>query len=78
MEKNVNKSHAAAYAVIGYQTAFLMRYYPVEFLAAMLNSVMGTNEKVAEYIRTAKELDIDVLPPSINESYSKFTVTNSL
>ena len=74
MEKNVNKSHAAAYAVIGYQTAFLMRYYPVEFLAAMLNSVMGTNEKVAEYIRTAKELDIDVLPPSINESYSKFTV----
>ncbi|MGL4742164.1 MAG: DNA polymerase III subunit alpha [Sarcina sp.] len=69
-----NKSHAAAYAVVGYQTAFLMKYYPVEFLAAMLNSVMGTNEKVAEYIRTAQELGIEVLPPSINESYSKFTV----
>lgn len=69
-----NKSHAAAYAVIGYQTAYLMKYYPVEFLAAMLNSVMGTSEKVAEYIRTAKDLGIDVLPPSINESYSKFTV----
>ncbi|MGL5635047.1 MAG: DNA polymerase III subunit alpha [Sarcina sp.] len=69
-----NKSHAAAYAVVGYQTAFLMRYYPVEFLAAMLNSVMGISEKVAEYIRTAKELGIEVLPPSINESYSKFTV----
>ncbi|MGL4656810.1 MAG: OB-fold nucleic acid binding domain-containing protein [Sarcina sp.] len=65
---------AAAYAVVGYQTAYLMRYYPVEFIAAMLNSVMGTNEKVAEYIRTAKELGIEVLPPSINESYSKFTV----
>lgn len=69
-----NKSHAAAYAVIAYQTAFLMRYYPVEFLAAMLNSVMGTSEKVAEYIRTAKNLGIDVLPPNINESFSKFTV----
>ena len=69
-----NKSHAAAYAVIGYQTAYLMRYYPVEFIAAILNSMMGTSEKVAEYIRTAKELGIEVLPPSINESYSKFTV----
>lgn len=69
-----NKSHAAAYAVVGYQTAYLMRYYPVEFIAAMLNSVMGTNEKVSEYIRVAKDLGIDVLPPSINESYSRFTV----
>ncbi|MGL4989578.1 MAG: OB-fold nucleic acid binding domain-containing protein [Sarcina sp.] len=51
-----------------------MRYYPVEFLAAMLNSVMGTSEKVAEYIRTATELGIEVLPPNINESFSKFTV----
>lgn len=51
-----------------------MRYYPVEFIAAMLNSVMGTSEKVAEYIRTAEKLGIEVLPPSINESYSRFTV----
>ena len=69
-----NKSHAAAYALIAYQTAYLMRYHPVEFIAAMLNSIMGTNEKVSEYIRTAKELGIEVLPPSINESYSRFTV----
>ena len=65
---------AQAYAVIGYDTAYLMRYYPVEFIAAMLNSVMGTSEKVAEYIRTAEKLGIEVLPPSINESYSRFTV----
>ena len=69
-----NKSHAAAYAVIGYQTAFLMKYYPVEYIAAMLNSVMGINEKVAYYIRCASELNIQVIPPRINESYAKFTV----
>ena len=69
-----NKSHAAAYAIIGFQTAYLMRYYPVEFLAAMLNSVMGNSEKVSEYIRSAEKLGIQVLPPDINESYTKFTV----
>ena len=69
-----NKSHAAAYAVIGYQTAYLMKYYPVETIAAMLNSVMGINEKVAHYIAFAESLGIQVLPPDINESYSKFTV----
>lgn len=69
-----NKSHAAAYAVIGYQTAYLMKYYPVETIAAMLNSVMGTSEKVAHYINFAESLGIQVLPPDINESYSKFTV----
>jgi len=69
-----NKSHAAAYAVVGFQTAYLMRYYPAEFIAAMLNSVSGNNEKVAYYIRFAKEEGIEVLPPDINESYSKFTV----
>ncbi|SHK61574.1 DNA polymerase III catalytic subunit, DnaE type [Clostridium cavendishii DSM 21758] len=69
-----NKSHAAAYAVVGYQTAYLMRYYPVEYIAAMLNSVMGINEKVAYYIRFAESLGIQVLPPDINESYTKFTV----
>lgn len=65
---------AAAYAVVGYQTAYLMYYYPVETIAAMLNSVMGTAEKVAHYINFAESQGIQVLPPDINESYSKFTV----
>lgn len=68
------KSHAAAYAVVGYQTAYLMKYYPAEFMAAMLNSVMGINEKVAYYIRFVESQGIQVLPPDINESYAKFTV----
>ncbi|GKX68030.1 DNA polymerase III subunit alpha [Inconstantimicrobium mannanitabidum] len=69
-----NKSHAAAYAVVGFQTAYLMRYYPVEYIAAMLNSVMGSSDKVAFYIRFAEKSGIKVLPPDINESYSRFTV----
>lgn len=69
-----NKSHAAAYAVVAFQTAYLMHYYPTEFTAAMLNSVKGDSEKVAYYIRFAKGIGIEVLPPSINESYAKFTV----
>lgn len=72
-----NKSHAAAYAVIGIQTGFLMCYYPTECIAAMLNSIMGDNEKVAYYIRYAKELGIEVLSPDINESFGKFTVSGS-
>ena len=69
-----NKSHAAAYAVVGYQTAYLMHYYPVETITAMLNSMMGSSEKVAHYINFAESQGIQVLPPNINESYSKFTV----
>ncbi|MBP1890390.1 DNA polymerase-3 subunit alpha [Clostridium moniliforme] len=69
-----NKSHAAAYGVVGYQTAYLMRYYPVEMIAAMLNSVMGINEKVSAYIKFAETLGIQVIPPDINRSFSKFTV----
>lgn len=69
-----NKSHAAAYAVVGYQTAYLMHYYPVETIAAMLNSMMGSSEKVAHYINFAESQGIQVIPPNINESYSKFTV----
>ena len=65
---------AAAYAVVGYQTAYLMHYYPVETIAAMVNSCMGIHEKVAHYINFAESLGIQVLPPNINESYSKFTV----
>lgn len=69
-----NKSHAAAYAVVGYQTAYLMKYYPVEMIAAMLNSVMGINEKISHYIKFAESQNIQVLPPDINYSYPKFTV----
>ncbi|MBP1745014.1 MAG: polymerase subunit alpha [Firmicutes bacterium] len=72
-----NKSHAAAYAVVGYQTAYLMCYYPAEFLAAMLNSVMGDSTKVAYYIRYAEEKGIQILPPDINESIDKFAVTGN-
>jgi DNA polymerase-3 subunit alpha len=72
-----NKSHAAAYAVVGYQTAWLMCYYPAEFLAAMLNSVMGDSTKVAYYIRYAEEKGIQLLPPDINESIDKFAVTGN-
>jgi DNA polymerase III subunit alpha len=69
-----NKSHAAAYAVVGFQTAYLVHYYPVEFIAAMLNSNLGNNDKIAYYIRFADSLGIKVLPPDINESFTKFTV----
>jgi DNA polymerase-3 subunit alpha len=71
-----NKSHAAAYAVVAYQTAYLKRYYPVEFLAAMLTSVMGSNDKIAFYIESCKMMGIEVLPPDINESSVTFTVSN--
>lgn len=73
-----NKSHAAAYAVVAYDTAYLMRYYPTEFIAAMLNSVMGINEKVAYYVRYIKEINIEIKPPDINESFAKFTVNGEI
>ncbi len=69
-----NKSHAAAYAIIAYQTAWLKYYYPVEFTAALITSIMGNSAKVAEYIMQSKNLNIEILPPDINESYIKFTV----
>jgi len=69
-----NKSHAAAYAVVAYQTAWLKHYYPVEFMAALLNSFLGSNEKIAEYVYECKQMNIEVLPPDINESSVKFTV----
>lgn len=71
-----NKSHAAAYAVLGYQTAYLKCYYPVEFMAALITSVMGNTPKVAQYIQDCKKRGIDILPPSVNESEAKFTVEN--
>ncbi|AKL96679.1 DNA polymerase III subunit alpha [Clostridium aceticum] len=69
-----NKSHAAAYAILGYQTAYLKTYYPVEFMAALLTSVMGNTPKVVQYIQDCKRMGIEVLPPDINKSYSTFTV----
>ncbi|MCR1899157.1 DNA polymerase III subunit alpha [Irregularibacter muris] len=69
-----NKSHAAAYAVIAYQTAWLKRYYPTEFMAALLTSIMGNTNKVAQYIHNCKQKNIPILPPDVNESFVNFTV----
>ncbi|WP_069648945.1 DNA polymerase III subunit alpha [Caloranaerobacter ferrireducens] len=69
-----NKSHSAAYAVLAYQTAWLKCYYPVEFMAALISSVMGNTNSVSLYIQECKRLGIEILPPDINESYSNFTV----
>jgi DNA polymerase-3 subunit alpha len=71
-----NKSHAAAYAVIGYQTAYLKAHYPQEFMAATMNSMMGNLNKIPEYIQECREMKIDVLKPDINESFSRFAVIN--
>ena len=71
-----NKSHAAAYAVVAYQTAWLKCYYPVEFMAALLNSFLGNSDKISQYIYECRKLGIEVLPPDINESDVKFTVVN--
>ncbi|NLM42774.1 MAG: DNA polymerase III subunit alpha [Clostridiales bacterium] len=72
-----NKSHAAAYAVISYQTAWLKYYYPVQFTAALITSVMDNSSKVAEYILNSRKLGIEVLPPDINESHVNFTVIDN-
>ncbi len=69
-----NKSHAAAYAVVAYRTAYLKTYYPVEFMAATLNSFLGNLDKIPEYIAECKRTNIEILKPSINESYTKFAV----
>ena len=71
-----NKSHAACYAVVSYQTAYLKAYYPPEFMAAMLNSYLGNLDKVPVYIEECKSLNIEILKPSINESELKFTAIN--
>ncbi len=71
-----NKSHAAAYAVVSYRTAYLKAYYPEEFMAATLNSFLGNLDKVPSYIDECKRLHIDILKPDINKSFTKFTVDN--
>ena len=71
-----NKSHAAAYAVVSYRTAYLKAYYPEEFMAATLNSFLGNLDKIPMYIDECKRLNIDILKPDINKSFTKFTVDN--
>ncbi len=72
-----NKSHAAAYAVVAYQTAFLKYYYPVEYMAALMSSVMDHISKLSEYIFSCRQMGITVLPPSINEGESDFSVSGN-
>lgn len=71
-----NKSHAAAYAVVAYQTAFLKYYYPVEFMAALMTSVIENPPKVAEYIYACRQMNIKILPPDINKGVADFSVDN--
>ena len=69
-----NKSHAAAYAVVSYQTAFLKYYYPVEFMAALMTSVIEMPSKVAEYILVCRQMGIPILPPDVNRGNYGFSV----
>ncbi len=70
-----NKSHAACYAVVALQTAYLKYYYPVEFMAALMTSVIDNSKKVSEYILTCRSMGIQLLPPDINEGESGFSVS---
>lgn len=70
-----NKSHSVCYAVVGYQTAWLKRYYPVEFMAALMTSVMDKADKVSGYVEECKKMGIALLPPDINEGFGPFSVS---
>ncbi|MDO4294304.1 MAG: DNA polymerase III subunit alpha, partial [Eubacteriales bacterium] len=70
-----NKSHAACYAVVAYQTAYLKYYYPLEFMAALMTSVIDNPGKVAEYILTCRQMGIGILPPDVNEGEAGFSVS---
>ena len=70
-----NKSHAACYAVVAYQTAYMKYYYPVEFMAALMTSVIDNPSKVAEYIMTSRSMGIQILPPDINVGENGFSVS---
>jgi DNA polymerase-3 subunit alpha len=72
-----NKSHAACYAVVSYQTAFLKYYYPVEFMAALMTSVLDNTSKVSEYILACRNMNIQILPPDINEGEGRFSVSDN-
>lgn len=67
------RAHAAAYGVLAFQTAYLKAHYPVQFMASMLTAVMGSHRKVAEYILESRRMDIDIMPPDVNESGTFFT-----
>ncbi|MBX6377172.1 MAG: DNA polymerase III subunit alpha, partial [Clostridia bacterium] len=69
-----NRSHAAAYGLLSYQTAYLKTHYPVAFMAALLTSVMDASDKVAEYVQECRRLNIAVLPPDVNASEARFAV----
>jgi len=71
-----NKSHAACYAVVGYETAWLKTYYPVEFMAAIMNSFIGKNDMIPPYITECRAMNIKVLPPDVNCSVGRFAVEN--
>lgn len=71
-----NKSHAACYAVVAYQTAYLKYYYPVEFMAALMTSVIDNPKKVSEYILNCRNMDIAILPPDVNAGEAGFSVTD--
>ena len=72
-----NKSHAASYAVIACQTGWLKAFYPVEFMAALLTSVSDNMNKISEYISEIKRMEIELLPPDINEGFDRFSVSNN-
>jgi DNA polymerase-3 subunit alpha len=69
-----NKSHSTQYAILAFQTGYFKRYYPTEFMAALLTFEMGSTDKVAEYIEECRQMSIEVLPPDVNESFADFTV----
>ena len=71
-----NKSHAACYAVVAYQTAYLKYYYPVEFMAALMTSVIDNPKKVSEYILNCRNMNIAILPPDVNAGEAGFSVTD--
>ena len=71
-----NKSHAAAYAVVSYRTAYLKAYYKEEFMAATLNSFLGNLDKVPLYVEECRKMGIEILKPDINKSFTRFTVDN--
>ena len=72
-----NKSHAAAYAVVAYQTAYLKYYYPMEYMASLMSSVMDHVSKISEYIYTCRQMGLEVLAPSVNEGESRFSVSGN-
>ena len=71
-----NKSHAAAYAVVAYRTAYLKHYFPIEFMASLMTSVMDRTDKIASYIMNCRQMNIAVMPPDINHGFGNFSTTD--